>query len=183
MATNARTETVLASGLGHTMTLEWWGDCENKDMLWHVMPADTLNDVVLQSRPLAAGDTVTVSWCLSYGCYDLIWEDQGGDGFSGSDCGYPGGFELLDPFGTIVADEDGLDFGSELGVFFCVDVPWCFADYNGDGTRTVQDLLAILSEFGCTANCYADNNQDGSVGVADLMNMLSVYGLNCIAEP
>ena len=61
----------------------------------------------------------------------------------------------------------------------CIDVPWCFADYNGDGMRSVDDLLALLSDFGCFGSCEADNNADGAVGVADLMGMLSVYGSTC----
>jgi hypothetical protein len=58
-------------------------------------------------------------------------------------------------------------------------VPWCYADFNGDGARSVDDLLTMLSDFGCQNLCDADTDLDDSVGVADLMNMLSVYGQGC----
>jgi hypothetical protein len=59
-------------------------------------------------------------------------------------------------------------------------VPWCFADFNGDGVRSVTDLLNLLSDFGCAGNCGTDTDFDESVGVSDLMNVLSVYGAGCI---
>ena len=111
--------TVVASGLGHTSTLTWWGDCENVDMRWELRDA-TSQDVVLQSVPLSAADTVSQNWCLSEGCYELVWNDQGGDGFSGAYCGEPGGYALTGPFEDIISDAQGLDFGEELTVPFCV---------------------------------------------------------------
>ena len=167
-----------SSGLGHEMTLSWWGDCENVDMRWSLNDAET-NEVVLLSVPLAAGDTMQQTWCLTEGCHEIVWSDVGGDGFSGANCGESGGFELKGPFGDILAAEEGTDFGDALIVQICIDVPWCFADYNGDGMRSVDDLLALLSDFGCFGSCEADNNADGAVGVADLMGMLSVYGSTC----
>lgn len=167
-----------SSGLGHEMTLSWWGDCENVDMRWDLRESES-NDLVLLSVPLAAGDTVQQTWCLTEGCYEILWSDQGGDGFSGSDCGEYGGFTLTGPFDEILASEEGTDFGNALTTSVCIDVPWCFADYNGDGMRSVDDLLVLLSDFGCIGSCEADNNQDASVGVSDLMGMLSVYGTSC----
>ena len=148
------------------------------DMRWSLNDAET-NEVVLLSVPLAAGDTMQQTWCLTEGCHEIVWSDVGGDGFSGADCGESGGFELKGPFGDILAAEEGTDFGDALIAQICIDVPWCFADYNGDGMRSVDDLLALLSDFGCFGSCEADNNADGAVGVADLMGMLSVYGLTC----
>ena len=55
-----------------------------------------------------------------------------------------------------------------------MSVPWCYADFNGDG-QGVDDLLAML-DFGCQTSCDADTDFDDGVGVADLMNMLSVFG-------
>ena len=48
------------------------------------------------------------------------------------------------PFGEVWDEADAVDFGSQLLNSFCIDVPWCFADYNGDGTRSVIDLLLLL---------------------------------------
>ena len=170
--------TLVASGLGHTSTLTWWGDCENVDMRWELREAFS-NEVLLQSLPLSAADTVSQTWCLAEGCYELVWNDQGGDGFSGSYCGEQGGYALKGPFEDIISEAQGFDFGEELTVPFCVSVPWCYADFNGDGTRSVDDLLTMLSDFGCQSFCYADTDLDDSVGVSDLMNMLSVFGQGC----
>ena len=176
-------EKLWSSGLGHTMTMTWWADCENVDMAWDLYRDDAPSDALLASIPLAAGDTLETTWCLSQGCHSFVWTDQGGDGFSGDDCGEPGGFVLRGPFGDVVHQAQEVTFESTLGFDFCVEVPWCFADYNGDGERTVNDLLTLLSEFGCTGGCFADNNFDGSVTVGDLMNMLTVYGNSCQEEP
>ena len=87
------------------------------------------------------------------------------------------------PFGEVWDEADAVDFGSQLLNSFCIDVPWCFADYNGDGTRSVIDLLSLLGDFGCTTSCETDNNLDGSVGVSDLINVLSVFGTGCDPDP
>ena len=68
--------TLIASGLGHTMSLEWWGDCENMDMRWELR--DESNDeVVLLSTALASGDTTLQEWCLSEGCYSSFGMTKG----------------------------------------------------------------------------------------------------------
>lgn len=171
--------TMWSSGLGHKMSMTWWGDCENVDIRWELRNTDT-GEPWAVSIPLAAGDTLTQEWCLTEGCFDLTWYDAGGDGFSGEDCGEPGGYTLKDPFDDILASEEGTNFGSETTIAICIDVPWCEMDYNGDGMRSVEDLLTLLSDFGCPVNCITDANGDGPVGVADLMDVLSVYGTSCI---
>ena len=167
-----------ASGIGHTMTMTWWADCEGHDLRWHLEESSS-GSTWIQSPALSPRDTLLLEWCLTEGCFEIVWEDDGNDGFSGSYCGEAGGFELRGPFGEILESQDGTDFGTSLTTAFCIDVPWCFADYNGDGQRAVDDLLNLLSDFGCVQSCPADNNLDGSVGVTDLMNMLSVYGSGC----
>jgi hypothetical protein len=62
---------------------------------------------------------------------------------------------------------------SELGV------PGCPADLNSDGSISVQDLLLLLSEFGCVSSCVNDINQDGFVAVDDILILLSVFGNTC----
>ena len=169
-----------ASGLGATLTLEWWGDCENADMSWVVNRTDAPTETnVAVSVPQPAGDTTFTTMCLSQGCHQLVWTDKGNDGFSGNDCGESGGFRVLNSFDEILLEGDGIDFGTTLTETFCLPLYWCFADYNGDGMRGVEDVLALLSSYGCNAFCDTDNNGDGTVGVGDLMNMLSVYGSDC----
>jgi len=44
---------------------------------------------------------------------------------------------------------------------------------------TVQDLLLVLSEFGCSFSCENDINQDGNVTVDDLLLILGAFGSTC----
>lgn len=48
-------------------------------------------------------------------------------------------------------------------------------DINGDGVVNVQDVLALLSNFGQCNGCSSDLNSDGVVDVYDLMQFLSTY--------
>ena len=56
----------------------------------------------------------------------------------------------------------------------------CPADLNGNGTVDVDDLLAVIAEFGadCTlgGNCDADIDQDLDVDVDDLLIVISAFG-------
>ena len=55
----------------------------------------------------------------------------------------------------------------------------CPQDIDNDGVVTVSDILAALSEFGCTSGCTADVDGDGQVTVSDFLDILSVYGNFC----
>ena len=55
----------------------------------------------------------------------------------------------------------------------------CQGDINGDSAVTVQDVLAILAEFGCESECSTDITGDGLTTVADLLELLSVFGETC----
>lgn len=55
----------------------------------------------------------------------------------------------------------------------------CLGDINGDGARTIIDLLLILGEFGCMSSCSADIDGDGTVTVGDALNFLSMFGQDC----
>ena len=55
----------------------------------------------------------------------------------------------------------------------------CVGDLNGDGSVTVNDLLALLADFGCTEACEGDVDLDGAVSVSDLLALLAVFGALC----
>ena len=55
----------------------------------------------------------------------------------------------------------------------------CIVDLNSDGIVSVQDILLILSEFGCMTLCENDVNQDGFVTVDDVLSILSEFGNFC----
>jgi hypothetical protein len=55
----------------------------------------------------------------------------------------------------------------------------CPTDLNSDGTTTVADVLAILSEFGCILNCQYDVDGDANVTVSDVLDILAAFGEIC----
>ena len=46
-------------------------------------------------------------------------------------------------------------------------------DFNGDGEFTVEDLLGMLADFGCTTCTQGDINGDGVVSVQDILLFLT----------
>lgn len=59
------------------------------------------------------------------------------------------------------------------------DLQLCLEDLNTDGIISVQDILILLSDFGCNSQCEYDINQDGSVSILDLLFMLKSFGGLC----
>lgn len=55
----------------------------------------------------------------------------------------------------------------------------CLGDFNNDGTVNTQDLLILLSQFGCSSDCQADLNGDDVVNTLDLLVFLAFFGLDC----
>jgi PKD repeat protein len=55
----------------------------------------------------------------------------------------------------------------------------CFGDFDNDGAITVNDLLTLLTHFGCELDCPTDLTGDDLVSVADLLEMLVVFGSLC----
>ena len=62
---------------------------------------------------------------------------------------------------------------------FDCDGPLCTNDLNLNGYIDVEDLLLVLSEFGCLSNCNYDVTGDGQVSVADILVILSNFGVVC----
>lgn len=53
-------------------------------------------------------------------------------------------------------------------------------DLDGDSLIGVNDMLQLLSLFGCTVNCgIADINNNGLVGSADVLLVLAQFGAIC----
>ena len=56
----------------------------------------------------------------------------------------------------------------------------CASDLDGDGFVAVNDILSLLSEFGCLGgSCIGDVDGDESVGVSDILTILSAFGVDC----
>ena len=57
--------------------------------------------------------------------------------------------------------------------------PSCKGDFDQDYLIEVDDLLALLTDYGCMMGCEADLNADGAVGIGDMLILLSVIGTPC----
>ncbi len=56
----------------------------------------------------------------------------------------------------------------------------CPEDVNGDGIVAVDDILILLSYFGCTGPaCNGDIDGDDVVGVSDILSVLSAFSETC----
>jgi hypothetical protein len=63
-------------------------------------------------------------------------------------------------------------------IYDCAN-PNCPADFNNDGLVGATDVLAVLSEYGCTSNCSKDMTGDGAVSANDILSVLALYGSTC----
>jgi len=67
---------------------------------------------------------------------------------------------------------------NEVG-YNCDGIFLCTNDLDSDGYVGVDDLLIVLSNFGCLSDCNGDFDSDGVVGISDLLDMLSSFGDPC----
>lgn len=120
------------------------------------------------------------------------YADADGDGFGDSDvmvqaCESPEGYvqntsDCNDSNAFVYDGADGTGQGLDNncnGQIEPSEEGGCPADFNGDGSISVADLLVLLGDFGCTSNCSADLNGDGVVNVGDLLGFLGVFGEDC----
>jgi len=56
----------------------------------------------------------------------------------------------------------------------------CSADYNGDLNINTEDLLSLLTGFGCLSSCTHDLNGDDVVNTSDMLDFLTQFGTSCI---
>ena len=55
----------------------------------------------------------------------------------------------------------------------------CVEDIVVNGIIDTNDILMMLSQYGCQSGCAADINGDGSVTTSDVLALLAVYGQPC----
>jgi len=56
----------------------------------------------------------------------------------------------------------------------------CPSDLNSDGIVNINDLLIVLSDYGCIgAGCPGDADGDAVVGIGDILEILAFYGMSC----
>ena len=116
------------------------------------------------------------SWFSEDECVGLYHYKVNGGGHD-----WPGTFGNMD----IVSHEIIWEHLSEYGMNGKLDCnstnnnSSCPEDLDFDGYITIQDLLLILSDFGCDTACENDITQDGYVAVDDLLQVLSEFGNAC----
>jgi len=55
----------------------------------------------------------------------------------------------------------------------------CIEDVVPNGIIDTNDVLLILSQYGCLSGCSTDVNGDGAVTISDVLAVLSVFGQPC----
>ena len=116
---------------------------------------------------------------------DTIWDlhlDAAGIGFDSGLAGpvclpMPGWEGCTDPNACNFDPSAELDDGSCAGP--CAHGAVCPTDLDGDGFHGASDILALLSEFGCSEGCTLDITGDGSVSALDILALLPLYGEAC----
>ncbi|MHC5029131.1 MAG: choice-of-anchor B family protein, partial [Planctomycetota bacterium] len=90
-------------------------------------------------------------------------------GFSGLWSNFP-----YFPSGTVIGSGSGGLWVWQVNVD--EDVP-CPADANGDEVVDVEDMVAVILDWGCIGgSCLGDVNADGTVDVADLIEVVLAWG-------
>ncbi len=156
-------------------------DCWGEETSWQLV--DDQGNTISSVAENTYGNQQTFTWegCLTAGCYAFNIFDGFGDGMFGSQygsCDVDGNYFMVDQNGNTLFEMSDPDFGFGTSEAFCVTAP-CIGDFDNDLLRTVNDILILLSNFGCTSDCLTDVNGDGSVNTADLLVMLSVFGTPC----
>lgn len=78
------------------------------------------------------------------------------------------------PFGEVTVDLEEVTISGQFDVE--VIGSDCIADIDGSGVVGVDDLLAVIGDWGACSGCAADLNGDGTVGVDDLLEVIAGWG-------
>jgi hypothetical protein len=116
--------------------------------------------------------TIEDGTCTYPGCNDVIaCNYNAAAGCDDGSCTYPGCTDAgACNYDAAAGCDDGTcEFTSCL----------CIADFNGDLSIDVQDLLIFLADFGCTSGCAADLTGDDITNSADLLVFLTFFGTTC----
>jgi len=83
-------------------------------------------------------------------------------------------YDLGWPFGEVTVDLEEVFISGQFDVE--VIGSDCIADIDGSGVVGVDDLLAVIGNWGACSGCATDLNGDGTVGVDDLLEVIAGWG-------
>ena len=188
-------------------------DCQPMETAWAI--SDSSGTAWHRRQHFQLEQATVDTLCLAYGCYEVVLNDLGGNGFAGAVCGMEGNITVNSIGGQqfwSVADSNaaGIAFNSGPGGGFCLPLngTWgctdltacnfdpsateddgtcgyscwegpCPADLDGDGFYGATDILAVLTEFGCSSACTVDITGDDTVSANDILALLALYGQSC----
>ncbi|MBI3134056.1 MAG: T9SS type A sorting domain-containing protein [Bacteroidetes bacterium] len=140
---------------GELITLTIDTDCWGYEVAWQVLDGTTSavvqeggnlsiipggGQTATPGDPGAYGDEVTVteSFCLAVGCYDLVMYDDYGDGLDGtaSGCAVDGNYQLTDASSNVLAAMAVADYGASVTTNFCLASP-CAGTVSSSTTQEV----------------------------------------------
>ncbi|MBS1940801.1 MAG: trypsin-like peptidase domain-containing protein [Bacteroidetes bacterium] len=116
-ANDAKTSTFSVFNPGFPVDINITLDNYGSETTWTL--ADSAGAVLYSGGPYEdfSPGLITEPVCLGAGCYELMLEDEYGDGIC---CNYgQGDFEVVDAQGTVLADGNG-QFGDSTSVTFCL---------------------------------------------------------------
>ena len=126
----------------------------------------------------------------------MAWPDTDGDGFGDQTNGVAANFCGVPPPGWVLNANDCNDANANFypnapllplggdvncdGFVSGAELAPCSSDINQDGITAIDDLLGLLSEFGCMSDCTQDVDGNGLVSSADLLILLAAFGMECV---
>lgn len=111
-----------------SLDFDFYLGCYGEEVSWKLI--DENNAILYEGDDYSNGNTsnlVSENFCLLEGCYELILEDDNGDGVEGAaynECDYSGSMTLTQTDnGSVLAEllEANANFGSEISFNFCVE--------------------------------------------------------------
>jgi len=117
---------------------------------------------------LAANTTYWIVLKPLSGSFDWAWTADN----SGSGAGFLHTWGVSDDAGSFWWSHD--NYQTKFSVV--ADVSLCAADITGDHTVNIDDLLAVINNWGGGAGNIADVNHDSIVNIDDLLAVINAWG-------